>query len=583
MAREDFQSFIDELLARTDIVKLINGYVPLTKKGNNHLACCPFHTEKTPSFSVSSSKQFFYCFGCGEGGNSIGFVMKYCHVGFREAVEMLAEQAGMQMPQFGHPVSKEKRKLHSALYAVLAKAAAVYVQNRKTSVQAKSYLKSRAISHKTMEYFCIGYAKNQSDTYKDLLDEQCTEKLLLQAGLIGRNNAGSYDKFRNRIVFPIRDRRGQVVAFGGRILPEEHKPKYPKYINSPETPVFEKGKHIYGLYEMTKATRFDCIIVVEGYMDVIALFEHGINNVVATLGTAITTHQLRSLLRICKKIVFCFDGDEAGRKAAERALHHSLALIEGGQEIKFSFLPQGQDPDDIVKQGGAQTFLAHIAKSQQMSEFLFQHASHDLDLTSPEGQAGFIQQASEMVGKIKQLALHQLMCKNLAERSGISVKLLLSQKTPVARQTPVVAQPRPHQFMRTPARTAIALLLTNPALAELSLADHELQQLELKDIPLLVNLLRTIRLAGVCSGIALLERYRDSHYSGQLQQIYINSASIPDTESEFCSVMDKLNKMIVQQNKAKEIQQLLRRRQQGTLSPQEQEQLRKLLTVHVCQ
>lgn len=581
MVREDFQSFVDELLARTDIVKLINGYVPLTKKGNNHLACCPFHTEKTPSFSVSSSKQFFYCFGCGEGGNSIGFVMKYCHVGFREAVEMLAEQAGMQTPQFGHPLSKEKRKLHSALYAVLTKAAALYVQNREASVRATNYLKKRGISHKTMEYFCIGYTKNQPDSYKGLLNEQCNEKLLLQAGLIGRNDAGiTYDKFRNRIVFPIRDRRGQVVAFGGRSLSEEHKPKY---INSPETPVFEKGKHIYGLYEMTKATRFDCIIVVEGYMDVIALFEHGINNVVATLGTAITTHQLRALLKICKKVVFCFDGDEAGRKAAERALHHSLGLIEGGQEIKFSFLPQGQDPDDIVKQGGAQTFLAHIAKSQQLSEFLFQHASHDLDLTSPEGQAGFIQQASAMVGKIKQLALHQLMCKNLAERSGISTELLLPQKTSAARQTPVAAQPRPHQGMRTPARTAIALLLTNPALAELSLADHELQQLGLKDIPLLVDLLRTIRLAGVCSGIALLERYRDSQYSGQLQQIYINSASIPDTESEFCSAMDKLNKMITQQNKAKEIQQLLRQQQQGTLSPQEQEQLRKLLTVQACQ
>ena len=577
MAERDFQVFLDELLSRTDIVSLINRYVPLIKKGNNHVACCPFHVEKTPSFSVNASKQFFYCFGCGEGGNSISFIMKHQRLPFMEAVALLAEQAGMQMPQQRRSPSRKRQELHNLLYGILDKAATQFVKNREAFLPAKEYLKKRGLSKKTIEHFRIGYAANRSDSCKIPLNGQCDEKQLLQAGLLAADgdSGRTYSRFRHRIMFPIRDQRGRVLAFGGRSMDES---RQPKYLNSPETPVFQKGRCLYGLYEITKAGRCDRIIVVEGYMDLVALFEKGINNVVATLGTAVTAHHVRSMLRICKKIVFCFDGDEAGRRAAGKALDQSLELMEGGQEIKFSFLPQGQDPDDLVKRGGAQAFTGEIDKSRHLSEFLFFQLSQDLDLNAPEGRAGFAERAGAKLGKIKQSALARLIGEDLARRANLDPELLLPRKTQSGRQNQVAPRATYQRVARTPVRTAIGLLLTSPELARHALADHRLRQLKLKGATLLIDMLEKIRHSGIHSGIVLLEQYRDSEYADSLQKIYIGMGEIPDLESEFTLVMNKLEAAISKESKEKEIQSLLRQYQQGNLNQREKEKLRKLLS-----
>lgn len=576
MAEQDFQLFIDELLSRTDIVSLINHYVPLTKKGNNHVACCPFHVEKTPSFSVSQNKQFFYCFGCGIGGSSITFLMKYRHIPYIEAVEMLAEQANMEVPRHGRSSSKARLELHSRLYKILDKAAQIYSKNLKTSATAQNYLKKRGLSQKTIDHFRIGYAENGKNAYQALLDEQCSEKQLFEAGLIAKSEPGKayYDKFRHRVVFPIRDRRGRVLAFGGRSLGEDQKPKY---LNSPETSVFEKRKHVYGLYELTQVRPLDEIIVVEGYMDLVSLFEKGIGNVVATLGTAVTSYHLRTLLKVCKKITFCFDGDEAGRRAAERALDHSLSVIESGQEIKFSFLPQGKDPDEIVRRDGRQAFMKQIEQSQNLSEFLFRHVGKDLNLTSPEGRGGFVERARRLIEKIPQPTLRKLMREDLARRADLSPEFLLPEKTHGS-QAKTAVRPDLRRAVRTPAQTAIALLLMDPRLAQYALPDHyRLQQLKLRGAPLLKDLLQKIQLADVRSGAILLERYRDSEDAGMLQRLYMESEQVPDPKSEFALAMDKLEKTLSEQDKKREIQSLLQQYKQGALSPKEADKLKALL------
>ncbi len=430
MAGRIAQTFIDDLLDRLDIVDVIDRRVKLKKSGKNYSARCPFHDEKTPSFSVNPDKQFYYCFGCGAGGNAIGFVMDYENIDFPQAVETLASHAGLQVVReqlTQHEQQREEKR--SGLYPILEQASRFFqsqLRRHPAAGQAVAYLKGRGLTGVIAQRYGLGFAPpgwdnlisalagpEDSDEYEEQL------QLLLQAGLIIENDQGRrYDRFRNRIVYPIRDQRGRVIAFGGRVLGDDK----PKYLNSPETDVFHKGRELYGLFEARKSGRdLNKLVVVEGYMDVIALAQHDIPFATATLGTATSEQHLDRIYRICPEVVFCFDGDEAGRKAAFRALEATLPTLTDGREARFLFLPEGEDPDTIVRGMGTDHFLNLIDHGTPMEEFLFDTLGQDLDLTAPAGRARLAQAALPMMALIPPGIYKQLVFQALAERTGMAV------------------------------------------------------------------------------------------------------------------------------------------------------------------
>ena len=376
------ESFIQELLHRVEIVDLIDGYVPLRKAGANYAACCPFHNEKTPSFTVSPTKQFYHCFGCGAHGTAIGFLMEYSGLGFVEAIKELAARVGMQVPDDeGRP--HDGPRLHT-LTEIMARAAKYYYEQLKRSETAIAYLKRRGVSGEIAQKFGIGYAP---DGWQNLAAafEDYSASGLQQAGLIIRNEQGRlYDRFRDRVMFPIVNQKGEVIAFGGRVLGDGE----PKYLNSPETPLFEKGRELYGLFLAQKAIReAGFVVVVEGYMDVVALAQFGIENAVATLGTATTPHHVHTLLRQTDRIVFCFDGDAAGRRAAWRALENALESLRDDATLAFLFLPTEHDPDSFVRAEGADAFRTAALAATPLARFLIQTLSERHALDSAEGRA----------------------------------------------------------------------------------------------------------------------------------------------------------------------------------------------------
>ncbi len=442
------QGFIDDLLNRTDLVEVVGERIQLKKAGRNYTACCPFHQEKTPSFSVSPDKQFYYCFGCGAGGNAIGFVMDHDHVDFPEAVESLARRAGVEVPrEEGRHQQQPRQPAQSPLFGILQAASDFYGNAlhahpaRQTAVQ---YLGKRGISKDIAGDFLLGYAPPGWDNLlRELGGDSLKEKYLLEAGLLAENpdSGRRYDRFRDRIIFPIRDSRGRVIGFGGRVLGDDK----PKYLNSPETPVFHKGQELYGLYEARQHNRqLQDILVVEGYMDVIALAQQGLRNAVATLGTATTPEHIKRLLRIVPTITFCFDGDNAGRKAAWRALEATLEHMKDGVSARFLFLPDGLDPDDLVRNEGAEAFRARISsQSQSLSDYFFRHLSEELDLDSLEGKAHLATLASPLIGKIPGHNLQQLMERQLLQLTGLGI----SQPRPVS--APASQPERPAAFRAT--------------------------------------------------------------------------------------------------------------------------------------
>lgn len=371
------RSFIESLLARADVVQVINQRVPLKKAGNNFKACCPFHEEKTPSFNVSQTKQFYHCFGCGASGDAIKFLMDYDGLSFVEAVEALAAQYGMPVPREKLSPAKQKQQQERQqkqrdLYDVMHLVAKFYrhqLRDHASSEQAKTYLRERGLSPEIAKEFVIGFAPDGWDTLEKGLqaDSKLKQQLVEVGMLVQKDNDKIYDRFRQRIMFPIRDGRGRVIAFGGRILGEGQ----PKYLNSPETPIFHKSNTLYGLFEMRQSRKkFEHILVVEGYMDVVALAQFGIRNAVATLGTATTVEHLELLFRQVQEVVFCFDGDEAGLKAAWKALELSLPLMEKERSVRFLFLDQGEDPDSTVRKEGVAGFSSRVAQALSLSDFL---------------------------------------------------------------------------------------------------------------------------------------------------------------------------------------------------------------------
>ncbi len=396
------QGFIDDLLNRTDIVEVVSSRVQLKKSGKNYTACCPFHQEKTPSFSVNHEKQFYYCFGCGAGGNALGFIMDHDHLDFPAAIEELAKRAGVEVErEASNTPQKPRQAVDSPLYALLAAASDYYRNALKSHPQrdaAVNYLKKRGVSGVIARDFALGFAPPGWDNLsKHLGGDSLQQKALIEAGLLVENaeNQRRYDRFRDRIIFPIHDSRGRIIGFGGRVLGDDK----PKYLNSPETPVFHKGQELYGLYEARKYNRqLNEIIVVEGYMDVIALAQQGLRNAVATLGTATSEEHIKRLFRVVPSILFCFDGDNAGRKAAWRALEATLSNLKDGQQARFLFVPDGEDPDSLIRSEGLEAFQARIAQQAvPLTEYFFTHlaAEVNLEVTGRQSTHGNLSSAAD--------------------------------------------------------------------------------------------------------------------------------------------------------------------------------------------
>jgi len=418
------QHFIDELIARTDIVELIGARVPLKKSGREYKACCPFHAEKTPSFWVSPDKQFYYCFGCGKHGTALGFLMDHDHMAFPEAVEELATRLGIEVPHEGG-VERATQRADEPLYELLARVAGFYTEQLAREPRARAYLAQRGLTAATQERFAIGYAPNSwNELLRRFGGSDAERKRLSDAGLIierergaGREGERYYDRFRDRVMFPIRDARGRVIAFGGRVIDTGE----PKYLNSPETVLFHKGRELYGLYETRRARRaLERLVVVEGYMDAVSLHQAGVDYAVATLGTATTAEHLRRIFRLVPAVVFAFDGDRAGRAAAWRALQQALPETREGREIRFLFLPQGQDPDTLILTEGRAAFEERLALAVPLSEYLVQELSAQGDLRSADGRARFAEEARPLFARVPEGVYRELLLERLAQVVGLS-------------------------------------------------------------------------------------------------------------------------------------------------------------------
>ncbi len=453
------ESFIQDLLARIDIVDLVDSYVPLKKAGANYAACCPFHNEKTPSFTVSPTKQFYHCFGCGAHGTAIGFAMEYQGIGFVDAVRELASRVGMTVPE-SDGFSPEKHGQTRNLVEVMARAAAYYKEQLKRSPRAIDYCKKRGLSGEIAARFGIGYAPDGWQNLKTVFPDYDAEALKL-AGLVIDNESGRrYDRFRDRLMIPIVNPKGDIIAFGGRIIDQGE----PKYLNSPETPLFEKGRELFGLPQARQALReTDTAIVTEGYLDVIALAQNGVGNAVATLGTATTPTHVQKLLRQVDRIVFCFDGDNAGRKAAWRALENALEALADNKQVGFVFLPQEHDPDSFIRAHGKAEFDRQVAQAMPLSDFLLRELAQRCDLTSSEGKARLVYEAKPLLLKLPTPLLRLQLVKRLAEASGFAqaeVERLCELKS----YTPL-APPKARRTAPSLTRNLLRIVLHKPALA----------------------------------------------------------------------------------------------------------------------
>jgi DNA primase len=426
--------FIDTLLDRTDIVEVIGNRIDLKKKGKDHWACCPFHNENSPSFSVNSSKQFYYCFGCGASGTAVKFLQEYDNLSFVEAIEDLARTAGLEIPREEvSEKSRQRQQQRRTLYDLMGTCADYYSHQlfqHPSANEVQSYVINRGLTEEIVQTYQIGFAPAGWDNLIQHFRSEPTNRALLKTGMLTQNDSGRvYDRFRHRLMFPIRDVKGRVIAFGGRVMTPDEKPKY---LNSPETPIFHKGQELYGLYEARKSLKnFDNIIIVEGYMDVVALAQHGVKNAVATLGTATSETHVQRLFKLTPEIVFCFDGDEAGRRAAIRALSNTLSELKDGLQAKFLFLPDGEDPDSLVRTEGYEGFMHRVKQAQSLPDFLFQHLQTQADISRLDGKAKLASIAQGWIEKVPEGFIKQLLMSQLADTVGLSVEQIKANYKPV--------------------------------------------------------------------------------------------------------------------------------------------------------
>ncbi len=507
------QSFIDDLVSRADIVEVIDSHVPLKKAGREHKACCPFHDEKTPSFTVSAEKQFYHCFGCGAHGTVIGFLMNYRHLEFVEAVETLAQRLGLEVPREGGEAEPTGPPT-APLYEALDNASRFFQRQLRAhpeKMRAVDYLKSRGLSGEIAAEFKLGFAPPGWENLVEALGGTTDQlKLLIRAGLVIQRGERCYDRFRDRVMFPILDRRGRTIGFGGRVLSEDT----PKYLNSPEGPVFHKGRELYGAFQALRtAGNLERIHVVEGYMDVVALAQNGIRNAVATLGTAATPDHVERLFRLAPDVVYCFDGDEAGRRAAWRALETTLPRLRDGRQAFFMFLPDGEDPDSLVRSRGRAAFEALSESAVSLGTFLFDRLSSQVDLNTIDGRSRLIEMARPLLGKIPDGAFRKLAQKKLADLTGMDVDdsatlINRPQATRASRQS--AATVRAALSSQTPVRRAIKMLIQHPELAS-DLPDvSALKGLDFPGAPLLLELIDLLRENPDFSTAKVLERYRNN-------------------------------------------------------------------------
>ena len=546
------QAFIDDLLARADIVEVIDNHVPLRKAGRNHQALCPFHEEKTPSFTVSQDKQFYHCFGCGAHGTVISFVMEFNGLGFVEAIEDLAGRYGMEIPREAgyQPASKAR----DDLYELLEQAAQFYrKQLQEHKGKAVDYLQQRGISGEVVEDYEIGFAPPGWERLLNVLGKSAEARERLQeTGMIIRgDNRGFYDRFRDRIMFPIRDPRGRVIAFGGRVLGQDN----PKYMNSPETPLFHKGRELYGLYQVRrKRKQPDSLYVVEGYMDVIALAQHGVDNAVATLGTAVTENHLEKLYRVASRLIFCFDGDEAGKKAAWRALEIALPMLREGRQALFNFMPEGHDPDSFIREYGADRFCSDET-TVPLSDFLLNKLKSGAGITTREGRATFLDQILPYLARMPGSGLRQLLLQEVAETAQIDAdglhKLLQDYQPGKTRRTRV-ARPLKQRERTGDISAIIAYILNRPDLAMLVDDPAELAGIAAPGADFLRELVTLVHSNPEITCAGILENWRDSRYETRLNEL-ASGPGLPedeafDLEREFIHRVEKLRETKARQS-----------------------------------
>ncbi|MCA6720027.1 MULTISPECIES: DNA primase [Vibrio] len=577
------RSFIDDLLARLDIVDIIDTRVKLKKKGKNYGACCPFHNEKTPSFSVSQEKQFYHCFGCGAHGNAIDFLMEFDRLEFVEAIEELASYLGLDVPreqrsggngsfQSGPQASSSEKR---NLYDLMGSIAQFYRNQLKqpASKVAIEYLKDRGLSGEIVQKFGIGYVADEWDLVrKNFGQNKENQDMLVTGGMLIENDKGNrYDRFRGRVMFPIRDRRGRVIGFGGRVLGDGT----PKYLNSPETPIFHKGKELYGLYEVLQAYREPPqILVVEGYMDVVALAQYGIDYSVASLGTSTTGDHLQVLFRQTSTVVCCYDGDRAGREAAWRAMENALPYLTDGRQLKFMFLPDGEDPDSYIRQNGKQAFEQQVSNAMPLSEFMFSSLTQQVDMSTKEGMAKLSTLAVPLIDKVPGGTLRLYLRELLGRRLGLVDERQLQQL--ISKQGKEDKRPQPHkEIKRTPMREVIALLIQNPQYVSMVPDLTSVRDLPIPGLSLFVDVLDKCQAHPHINTGQLLEHWRNSQNETLLSRLA--SWDIPlDEDNQEEIFLDSLDKIIAQCVE-KQIENLQAKARSVGLSAEEKRELLALM------
>lgn len=574
------QDFIDDLIARADITEVVGRRVQLKKAGREFKACCPFHDEKTPSFTVSPGKGFYHCFGCGAHGTAIGFLMEFDHMSFVEAIESLAASMGVDVPR---SESDKPARRYDELFSLLDSVARHWQNCLKETPTAVEYVKQRGIDGSTAKRFGIGYAP---DGWSNVLDkfgksDEATEKLLATGLIIRKDNGQHYDRFRDRIMFPIRDARGRTIGFGGRTLGDGE----PKYLNSPETVLFHKGRELYGLYEARQALRsIEQLVVVEGYMDAVALARHGIDFAVATLGTATTPEHLNRLFRLTENVCFAFDGDRAGRKAAWRALENALPLIREGRQIRFMFLPEGHDPDSYVNEFGTDEFLKALDGGVALSEFLIQELASQVDMDTVDGRARLAELARPLVNKVPAGVYRELLLESLADAVGLTAAKLEKMLGTGASGDKRIQKPGALQRSRgrksfsavqpSVIRHSITLVLNEPQSC-LKLDVEKLAGLSRPGAELLRSLIETAQAEPNITTAGILERYRHHDEGRHLGKLVASEVPLEEEFDAAAELAECLEQLALASRKAR-IDFLIEKQRVSGLSDDEKSELRAL-------
>ena len=582
MAGRISRQFIDDLLSRADIVELVDSRVPLKKAGKNHQACCPFHNEKSPSFTVSQDKQFYHCFGCGEHGNAISFLMEFDRLDFVDAVDELASHCGMEVIREENTASPAEQRRQQQIYQqkqddyeLMSQISRFFQQQLKVASDkdtAIQYLKGRGLSGEVVKRFGIGYISDAWDGMMNTFSRngQANQQLIDLGMAISGDKQRPYDRFRGRIMFPISDKRGRVIGFGGRVLGDEK----PKYLNSPETRVYHKGQELYGLHEAKQANKkLTRLIVVEGYMDVVALAQHGVDYAVASLGTATTFEQLQTLFRTVPDVICCYDGDRAGRDAAWRAMENALPLIRDGFSLKFVFIPDGEDPDSLIREQGQQAFETILDHAMPLSKFIFDKFLEDNPVSSTEAKVALIDKLQPYIQKMPDSILRNAMIDEMASRFSVtSEKRMIELRKLNASPEKKMSQKRTKV---TPVRLALALLLEHPhianSLGELSV----LQPLTAPGIPLLIQVLSVCQKNPDIKSPQLLEYFRGTEQGSQLAKLmcwqhHVEADAATDV---FLDSIEKLLNNFVEQR----AEVLLQKARTGQMTAEEKQELQAIL------